>query len=45
MSVFQLVGCAGSPTPGSLMTDVTLAVATVVLVLSLVVFRMSYVSG
>lgn len=45
MSVFQLVGCAGSPTPGSLMTDVTLAVATVVLILSLVVFRMSYVSG
>ncbi|XP_075873188.1 uncharacterized protein LOC142882358 [Nelusetta ayraudi] len=39
----SVTGCAGSPTPGSLLTDVTLAVATVVLVLSLVVFRMSYV--
>lgn len=44
MTVFPLIDCAGSPTPGSLVTDVTLAVATVVLIFSLVVFGISYVS-
>lgn len=39
----SVTGCAGSLPAGSLMTDVTLAMATVVLILSLVVFGMSYV--
>lgn len=39
----SVTGYARSPTPGSLMADVTLAVATVVLIFSLIVFGMSYV--